>query len=167
RQIVVYDACVDELRRSALGRYHVPEKQRPLRRHVVERAVRVEDEIGPVVLPAGRVLGQQVAVGVEVRRIVKLASEAPLLAADAEQRRQLERAEGPAEADVLLVVELLVANGEDRVLRDILLEKVPDLRRDLEAQVRAADLGCEERVQRLDFHIQYSSARAARTNRRA
>ncbi len=128
------------------------QQQRPLGRHGVERAVGVEP-LGPLgevlTLP---VVGDDVPLRIEIARREQLRRHAAGRTGVLGPTRDLERPEGPAEADLLRIGDLGVPNHQDAVTRHGRLDDVHELLCGRLGQVGPHQLGGEERVQRVHLH---------------
>ena len=156
RQRVPGRARVAELGVAACGRHDSRREHRPLGGQRVERAVGVKVLVALVEDEAQRVLGQEIPVRVQVGNVVEPVADPNLHCRrpHAHVRRQLQRAEGARKADLLGVVDELVAQHHDGVPGHRLLESVDQLVRGRLVQVGAEQFRgkravCELRPERL------------------
>ncbi len=155
RQVVIGGAGVQELgvAPGAGRRGLVAQQQRPLGRHGVEGAVGVE-ALGALGQALGvGVVGDDMAVGVEVAGGEQLRRHAAGEAGGAGRTAgDLQRPEGATEADLLGVGDLGVPHHQNAVTGHRRLDHLDQLGRRFSGQVRAHQLGGEDRMQRDHVH---------------
>ncbi len=168
RQVVVGRARIQELGvATGAGRRRLhAQEQRPLGRHAVERAVGMEP-LGAFgeVLPF-LVVGDDLAVEVEVTGGEQLRRHAAGPGRVLGSARDLQRPEAAAESDLLLVGDLRVPHHHDAVARHGGFDDLDELLRRRLDQVGADQLRGEERVQRVHLHLGSLSSRTSGLPRR-
>ncbi len=106
-------------------------------------------ELVAEVVEAAQIIGRHHApVGIEIRNIGELGLLQPPPAIPGIDRRGLERAEQPAERDLLLVRDGLVREDEDGIAVERRLDLGEHPRCDCLREVDATDLGAETRMKR-------------------
>ena len=133
-------------------------QQRPGRGFLPERAVAVPQLIGLPVLPARIVVGEKIAVFVQIGNVEDFRKfyaqpHHAALALVHDGGSIFQRPVEPRKRDLPLVVDILVRQHADRILVHRLLDGVARRKIDVAAEIGAPDLGGKKRMQLCDGEI--------------